>query len=329
MDGSTLKDTEEQLMGSDDSSIIAEYFGYASHWLTTREGERIHYIDEGDPDSPPVILLHGSAIGITAAANFYLTVPALVDAGYRVVAPDLYGYGFTEAPPGVDAIRPNQVDLVIRTMDALGLGRAHVIGNSLGGMVLASLALEHPERVVGGIVVGTAGARWKDGSRFEPNLTSHKDTGRYEPSLVRRSMEHLVHDPRMVPEELVEFRTRMAERPGAYERHQESTRMREFSKVHYPFLPENAARCRVPMLFLFGREDRVNPPEDALAGAEAFPNADLVVFGHCGHWTMIERADDFNHLVLRFLSGYDERIVEPPLRADDLRGERLLAGGGR
>lgn len=306
-------------MSTDDSSLVAEYFGYRSHWLSTRPGEWIHYLDEGPRDGVPVVLLHGSAIGITAAANFYLTIPALVSAGYRVVAPDLIGYGFTEAARGVVAARHNQVDLVLRVLDALELSQAYVVGNSLGGMVLSSLVLEHPERVTGGVVVGTAGARWDAGSRFEPNLTSHKDMGEYDPELVRRSMLHLVHDPRMVPERLVEFRRRMAERPGAYERHKESTRLREVSKVHHRFRPEKARECTVPMLFLFGREDRVNPPEDALAGAEAFAHADLVVFGHCGHWTMVERADDFNHLLLRFLSGYDRRIVEPPLRAEQMQ----------
>lgn len=315
-------------MTSDDSALVAEYFGYESQWLTTRPGERIHLLDEGPRDGVPVVLLHGSAIGITAAANFYLTIPALVEAGHRVIAPDLYGYGFTEAAPGVVAARHNQVDLVRRVLDALELPAAYVVGNSLGGMVLASFALEHPDRVIGGVVVGTAGARWDAGSRFEPNLTSHKDMGEYDPAMVRRSMLHLVHDPRMVPGRLVEFRTRMAERPGSYERHQESTRLRELSKVHHPFKLEKARECRVPMLFIFGREDRVNPPEDALAGAEAFPNADLVVFGHCGHWTMVERADDFNHLLLRFVSGYDRRIVEPPLRADEMRGGQVAAGAG-
>ncbi len=86
---------------------------------------------------------------------------------------------------------------------------------------------------------------------------------------------------------------------------------------------EAARRCPVPMLILYGREDRVAPPENALACAEAFPNADLMVFGHCGHWTMLERADDFNHMMLRFLGGYDRRIVSPPIRTRDMRAADL------
>ena len=80
------------------------------------------------------------------------------------------------------------------------------------------------------------------------------------------------------------------------------------------------------MLVIYGREDRVGPPENALACVEAFPNADLVVFGHCGHWTMVERAEDFNALMLRFLKGWDRRMVAPAIRSGDLMARDLPVG---
>lgn len=303
---------------------IAHYFGYTSHWVGNRPQERVHFLDEGPRDGVPVILVHGSAIGITAAANFYLTIPPLVQAGFRVVAPDLYGYGFTEAPPERQAIRAHHVLQLCELMDHLQLPRAYLIGNSLGGMVTAAMAIQHPDRVLGNIVIGTGGARWPHGSRFASQLSARADAGPYEPAMVLRSMRHLVHDPAFLPPELVEFRTRVAERPGAYERHLESTRLREETKKQFPFDTQAAGQCQVPTLFIYGREDRVNPPEDALAAAEAFPNADMVLFGHCGHWTMVERADDFNALALRFMRGYDRRIVKAPVRSSDLRGADLI-----
>ena len=299
---------------------IQEYFGFASHWLSTCAGERIHYLDEGRGERGAVVLVHGSAIGITAAANFYLTIRPLVRAGYRVLAPDLYGYGWTEAPPGVQATRPNHIAQLIKLLDALKIDQTYLIGNSLGGMVSAGMAIAHPQRVLGNIVIGTAGARWKHGSRFEPNLSSRADAPPYQRAMVLKAIRHLIHDESMVPDRLVEYRTLMAERPGDYERHLESTRMREESKRLHPFDEAAARQCAVPTLFMYGREDRISPPEDALAGAEAFPNADLMVFGHCGHWTMVERADDFNALMLRFLDGYAQRIAKPPNRAGDLTG---------
>lgn len=302
---------------------VKDYFGYASHWLSTCDGERIHYLDEGTGERGTVLLVHGSAIGITAAANFYLTIGPLVRAGYRVLAPDLYGYGWTQAPAGMQATRPHHVAQLVKLLDALKVEQAWVIGNSLGGMVSSALAIQHPQRILGNIVIGTAGARWKHGSRFEPNLSSKADAPPYERAMVLKAIRHLVHDADRVPPKLVEYRTLMAERPGDYERHLESTRLREESKRLYPFNEEAARQCPVPALFIYGREDRISPPEDALAGAEAFAHADLVVFGHCGHWTMVERADDFNALMLRFLDGYAQRIVNPPDRAGDLFGRAL------
>lgn len=312
-------------MQVEDSSLVADYFGYASRWFQGPDGELIHYLDEGSADGKVVFLLHGSAIGITAAANFYLSIPALVQAGHRIIAPDLHGYGFTQTPPHISGDRMDQVNLVLRLMDHLQIHDAYVVGNSMGGMVLASLALTHPQRVCGGIVVGTGGARWESGSRFEPNLSSHRDMGEYSREMVRRSMNHLVHDPQVVVDKLVEFRSRVAELPGAYERHKRATGAREDSKSKYPLDLHAARKSPVPMLFLFGREDRINPPEDALAGVEAFANADLVVFGHCGHWTMIERADEFNHFLLRFIAGWDRRIVHPPMRAHQLHQNEFFA----
>lgn len=305
--------------------LIWDYFGFESHWLSTRDGEQIHYLAEGPEDGTPVILLHGSAIGITAAVNFYLTIPALTDAGYRVLAPDLYGWGLTQMPPGVAGDRRDLIDMVQRFMGALGIGRAYFVGNSLGGFVVANLAVEHPELVAGGIVVGTGGARWPAGPRFEPNLMMSDNKTTFDPAQVRRAMLHLVDDPSTVTDVMVEFRTRMAELPGAYDKFLEAVRQREISKQTWPFDPEAAGRSPVPMLFVFGQKDRVNPPEDALAGMEAFQHADLVVFGHCGHWTMIERADDFNALALRFLSGYDRNIVSAPPRSHELRGPAASA----
>lgn len=304
----------------ENTHLIEDYFGFESHWLSTREGEQIHYLDEGPEDGIPVIQLHGSAIGITGAANFYLQIPALSQAGFRSLVPDLYGYGFTIAPPGVAGDRADQIDLVRRFMEGLGIETAYFIGNSLGGFLVSDLAIDAPELLRGGIIVGRGGATWPAGPRFASNLRMGDNKPAFEPDMVRRAMVHLVLDPATVTEALVEFRTKMAELPGAYDKYLEAVRQREVSKERFPWRPEAAAKSPVPMLFVFGQDDSVNPPEDALAGMEAFQHADLVVFGHCGHWTMIERADDFNDLAIRFLSGYDRHIESPPRRSQDLGG---------
>jgi pimeloyl-ACP methyl ester carboxylesterase len=301
---------------------VEEYFGFKSHWISTREGEKIHFLDEGPRDATVVLFIHGSAVGITAAANFYLNIRAVVAAGYRVIAPDLYGYGWTETSPGVSADIFSQTEQIVRVMDALKIESAYLVGNSLGGRIAVRVAIAHPKRLRGCVLIGAGGAIWPT-PRFAATYANQEAPKTADQNVVLNAMLKLVTNPAMVSEKLLEFRTRMATRPSEVERYRESTGRRATSARETVLDVEAAKNCPVPMLIVYGREDRVGPPENALACAEAFPNADLVVFGHCGHWTMIERADDFNALMIRFLNGQDKRVIAPPIRSGDLFGRDL------
>lgn len=301
------------------AASIEEYFGLKSHWVSTLPGERIHYIDEGQ--GTPVILIHGSAVGITAAANFYLNIPPLLAAGYRVLAPDLHGYGWTETPAEVTPGHDAWTDEIVRFMDALGIEQAYLVGNSLGGRISVLVSLKIPDRILGNVVIGNGGAKWPD-ARKRGQGASREDVTTFTRESVRDAVMHFIENPEMVSERLVDYRAQMAALPGAGQRHAWVTRLRNLSRSE-PLDVEAARRCPVPTLVIYGREDTLGPPENALALAEAFPNADLVVFGHCGHWAQVERVDEFNALLLRFVGGYSRRMVSPPVRARDLRGGDL------
>jgi len=307
-----------------DASSVFETFGLKSHWLETRPGLRMHYLDEGQGD--PVIFVHGSAPGITAAANFYLNIPAVVGAGCRALAPDLIGFGWTEASEDLEISVPAWTQQIVDFMDALSIERAYLVGNSLGGRITTRVAVEHPDRVLGNIVIGNGGAFWPE-PRFKGQRTSREEVTRYDAEMIRAALRKLVHDPAMVPEDLVAYRTRLIGLPGAAERHARTTRFQSASVKVTRLDLEKAQTCPVPTLVVYGREDSLGPPENALALAEALPNADLVVFGHSGHWTMVERADDFNALMVRFLTGYAARIKAPPVRSLDLKAGAIKSNG--
>ena len=302
---------------------IREVFGFGSHWLSTRPGERIHYLDEGDPAGTPVIFIHGSGVGVTSAANFYLNIRAAVGTGFRALGPDLYGYGWTDKPPEVSADIFVQTEQIVRFMDGLGLPKAYLVGNSLGSRIAVRVAMENPERILGCVLIGAGGAIWPGGARFAPTYTTQEAPKAMDRAAVIKGLSKLIEDPDKLSEGLIDYRMRMAMRPGEAERYYETTGNRASSAGATVLDVEQARKCPVPMLILYGREDRVGPPENALACAEAFPNADLVVFGHCGHWTMLERADDFNAMMLRFLTGYDRRIVSSPIRTRDMKAGDL------
>lgn len=111
-------------------------------------GGRLHVLDEGDPAHPPILLLHA---GIADLRAWDALVPHLVAAGYRVVRFDQRGYGRTET----EAVPYSNRSDAIAVLDALGIGRAALVGNSRGGVIAVDTALEAPERVVA--VISVAG----------------------------------------------------------------------------------------------------------------------------------------------------------------------------
>jgi epoxide hydrolase 4 len=112
-------------------------------WATMDDGVRLHYVERGA--GPLVVLLHGFPQYWGAWRR---QIPALADAGFRVVAPDLRGYNLSDRPAGVDAYRTGRLAWDIAMLvERLGAGRAHVVGHDWGGVVAWQLAARHPERV--------------------------------------------------------------------------------------------------------------------------------------------------------------------------------------
>lgn len=300
------------------AASVKEYFGLDSHWVSTREGERIHYLDEGPRTGTPIIFIHGSAAGITAASNFYLNIPVAARAGHRAIAPDLYGYGWTEFSPDTEPGVPAWTDQIIRLMNALEIEKAYLVGNSIGGRITTRAALAAPDRILGNIVIGNGGAFWPE-PRPRGKGTSREEATEFTREVMKNTVLHFLANPEMASETLIDYRTRMMALAGAAERHAQITKLRNASVKVTRLDIEAAKNCPVPTLIMYGREDRLGPPENALALAEALPNADLVVFGHCGHWSQIERVDEFNMLMLHFVNGYADRMRHPPVRSHDLR----------
>ena len=95
---------------------------------------------------PPVVLIHGSGPGVSAWANWRPVLPALATR-FRVIAPDMVGFGYTDRPAGIRYDMAAWVAQALDLMDALGVERAHVVGNSFGGALALALAIRKPQRV--------------------------------------------------------------------------------------------------------------------------------------------------------------------------------------
>ncbi|MEO7539085.1 MAG: alpha/beta hydrolase, partial [Pyrinomonadaceae bacterium] len=128
-----------------DWDSVAEHVAHSdhSHFINV-DGARIHYQEFGDPLRPPMILIHG----YTASVYIWKTVaPMLANEGFRVIAIDLLGFGYSEKPSWFDYSIQSQARMISRFMDRLGVGRATIVGSSYGGAVALNLTLDYPERV--------------------------------------------------------------------------------------------------------------------------------------------------------------------------------------
>lgn len=255
-----------------------------------------NYHDVGD--GPPVLLIHGSGPGVTAWANWRLTMPALARQ-FRVIAPDMAGFGETERPAGYQYSMDNWVDHALGLLDALGVERAHVIGNSFGGALALALAIRAPQRVGRLVLMGAAGTRF--------TLTEGLDAvWGYTPSIanMRALLDVFAYDRTLVNDELAKLRYEASVRPGyqeAFANMFPAPRQRWVDA-----LASDEAKLRAlthDTLIVHGREDRVIPLASSQKLLELLPNAQLHVFGRCGHWTQIEHAARFNRLVADHFTG--------------------------
>ena len=118
-------------------------------------GIRTNYLEAGSGDRH-VVLVHGSGPGVTAYANWRGVLPEL-GKDFHVVAPDMVGFGYSERPNDVTYRLDTWADQTVAVMDALGIEKAHLVGNSFGGAIALRLATRHPDRVDRLVLMGSVG----------------------------------------------------------------------------------------------------------------------------------------------------------------------------
>jgi pimeloyl-ACP methyl ester carboxylesterase/nitrite reductase/ring-hydroxylating ferredoxin subunit len=261
-------------------------------------GIRTNYHDLGS--GPPVVLIHGSGPGVSAWANWRLTLPALSER-FRVLAPDVLGFGYTDRPAGVRYHLEAWTEHLIGFLDALGLDRVSLVGNSFGGALALSIATRAPERVDKLVLMGSVGVPFE----LTPGLDA---VSGFEPSLsaMRALLDVFAYDRTLVSDDLARLRLDAATRPGVQEAFRSMFPRPRQASVEALTIDEDLVRgLPHETLVLHGRDDLVIPMTNSLRLLELIENAQLHVFGRCGHWVQIEHTDEFNRLVTDFLSPPD------------------------
>jgi 2-hydroxymuconate-semialdehyde hydrolase len=252
----------------------------------------VHDVGSG----PPVVFIHGSGPGVTAWANWRLVLPEL-SPKFRVIAPDMVGFGYTDRPEGFVYDNDAWVRQAVDLLDALGVEKADFVGNSFGGAISLALALKHPERVGKIVLMGAAGLKW-------PVSDGLAAVWGYQPSIeaMRKLLDIFAFDRSLVTDDLAKLRYEASIRPGFQESF--STMFpKPYQHALDALASDEGALSRLPneTLIFHGREDLVVPLDSSIRLHKLIPRSQLHVFGQCGHWTQIERTADFVRLTSDFL----------------------------
>jgi len=264
------------------------------------DGLRVRHWDVGA--GSPVVLVHGLGASVE---SWLPNVEALAER-HRVLALDLPGFG-RSAKEGLTYSASFAASFVAAFLDAMGAGRASVVGNSMGGLVALQLALDHPERVDRLVLVSSAGLGREVG--FYLRLAALPLLGDYLASLgtpeavVRATISSILSNPHEMPRELIDRWVELTGLPGASAAFVKAARagLSIFGQRRQIVLRHRLAEVRAPTLIVWGDEDPVIPVAHAYAAHRRLPCARLHVFKGCRHCPQLERPAEFNELVLEFL----------------------------
>ena len=295
-------------------------FASTSRFCITN-GMRLHYHEAGDvgpggggvgpsdegragaAGATPVVMLHGGGPGASAWSNFGPNLPVFAS-HFRTLMVDMPGFGCSDKPPVTGNYFTFAADALAGLLGELGIARAHLVGNSLGGGTAVRFALAYPERAGRLVLMGPGGLSL---NVFAPDPTEGvKAPAAFpaDPTKERLAafLRTLVYDQRLITDELVAERFAAASDPEALAAMASlGASFFDPATAEQGMLWREAHRLRQDVLLVWGREDRVNPLDGALVALKLIRRARLHVFGRCGHWAQLEKFDEFNQLVISFL----------------------------
>ena len=267
------------------------FFDLEDKWIETAPGELTHYHELGEGE--PILFLHGSGTGVTAAANWWLNLPQISEVG-RTIAIDSIGYGQSITAPGTEYGIREWVRHAVRVLDALGIEKTWIVGNSLGGWLAFQFALDFPERLSGIISMGTGGAKLTKALKGHSNPTLTEEG-------IRDTLELFVVDKSLVTDELVKLRYESALNDTASDRLKEVVAARDRDRDALPLDFDKLAELEIPVLLIHGMQDAVIPVSRTWDLVQTIPNADAHLFSQTGHWSQVERSEEFNQVIIEWL----------------------------
>lgn len=269
------------------------------------DGVRVHFQQAGESSAPPILLIHGFCASTCVWRDVLLPISRM---GFRVVAPDLIGFGFSAKPRRGPYTIDAQARMIVRLMDELRIEGAALVGSSYGGAVAMTAALDYPERVSRLVLVDAVSNDEVKNQRLLRIAASPLVGDLLSPLMIesRRLMKwrmgklyagqsaHLFDDERVAAQYLP-LRTAGTQRAALA-----TLRRWKADRVE-----READRITQPTLLVWGEDDRDIPLRHGERLHALIRNSRLVVFRACGHLPQEERPDEFAGLVAGFCKSRD------------------------
>ena len=268
------------------------------------EGLQTYVMETGPPEGPAVVLVHGLG---GSTFSWRETIDPLADDGYHVIAFDLPGFGLTDKPLTYDYGHPHQADFTAHLLDALNVSTATLVGHSMGGNIIAHLALRHPERVerlvfVDGAVVGSGGPGNVGALAAFPPIARWIEVGAaylLTPERFTDLLRSAYADPDFVTPEIAAGYARVLQTPDF-----PAGLVGLVRDAGHNQLPDEAIRqIDAPSLLAWGEADTWVPLVNGQRLLALLPDAVLRIYPGAGHLPMEETPTAFNADLLAFLAG--------------------------
>jgi pimeloyl-ACP methyl ester carboxylesterase len=268
-------------------NLEAKYAGADSHFVDLPGGYHVHYRDDGDPNLPPLMLLHGFGDSFTSWEGWVRELKTQ----FHIISVDFPGHGLTRAPQGSQLSAEGLADFVDAFAAQLALPKFAVAGNSMGGGAAWQLAVRHPERIDALILVDAAGfandkppgevplafkiLKYPIGRALLRNIDNRP--------LIEEGLKTDVYDKSLITPFIVDRWAEFQRAPG----HRAILMSINMGAPARP-TAELVSTIKVPTLILWGESDPLIEPAAAKKFAAAIPGAKLITYPKVGHLPQIE-----------------------------------------
>ncbi len=259
-------------------------------YIELSTGITMAYVEMGNPDGDPLILIHGSTDN---SRSWSMTAPYFAEAGYHVYMPDLRGHGYSDKPDTGMYTSGDYAADISAFMEAKGIAQADIVGHSMGSAATQAFLLNFPEKCDHVVLVSSSPVRARGVGTYEMAITLDEDE---HPS--DEFMDNWYVNPNPVDEEFLGYEKDESQRldADAWVCIGAGSATTDLTTL-YPYMDTS-----IPVLILYGSVDSFTNPEEQAELKEAFPHAQYITYDGIGHNIQWEIPEQCAQDILNFIA---------------------------